>query len=307
MMGMRQNAVTDDKGQFRIGGLPAGKYRVKAMPMNMGLPPEIRTDGTVEVHYAQTYYPNSRTEKGAGRVEVQAGAEVGGIGIQLIRAPIVGVSGTISAMPRGADRVMIELRQGWNMRGGGSVKADGTFQIWRLDPGKYTISATWNANGQRLRTAPVEVEVAETNVDHVELRVVPPSDIAGQVEFEDEQARQPPQPPQRQQPQGRQQTAQQAVPPQPPPLRLNIRDVSGGPSPQSVGIGADGSFRMEGVPPGRYRLAPSWGGVYVKSMRLGQTAMDGNLLDLTQRRRHGFLKRAGEFGDGRNLGNRARR
>jgi protocatechuate 3,4-dioxygenase beta subunit len=250
------------------------------MPVKMFLPPEIRTDGTVEVNYAQTYYPNSRTEKGAGRVEVQAGAEIGGIGIQLVRAPIVGVSGTVAGMPRGAERMMIEMRQGWSVRGGGAVKEDGTFQIWRLDPGKYTITGTWNSNGQRMRTAPVEIEVAQANIEHIELRVIPPSDIAGHVEFEDEKAKQPPQPPQGRL-QTNQQTSQQTIPPKPPPLRLNVSDASGGPSPQPVMVGEDGSFRLEGLPPGRYRLIPAWGAVYVKSMRLGQTAIDGNLLDLT--------------------------
>src|SRR5204863_6261009 len=55
----------------------------------------------------------------------------------------------------------------------------------------------------------------------------------------------------------------------------------GGRSSASAQIGADGSFKLEGLSPGRYRVTLSWNGVYVKSMRLGQTSIDGNLLDLT--------------------------
>src|SRR5450755_2568995 len=47
--------VTDDRGQFRIGGLSPGKYRVRAVPQSLPVPPEIRTDGTTEVYYAATY------------------------------------------------------------------------------------------------------------------------------------------------------------------------------------------------------------------------------------------------------------
>src|SRR5207247_9156473 len=53
------------------------------------------------------------------------------------------------------------------------------------------------------------------------------------------------------------------------------------PWPQPAQIGEDGSFRLEAVQPGRYRVTLSWGPAYVKSMRLGQVGIEGNILDLT--------------------------
>ena len=270
--GMMPSATTDDKGQFRLSGLAPGRYRVKAQPMNQSLPPEIRSDGTVEAHYAQTYYPNSLTAKGASRVNVGIGAEVGGIGIQLVRTPIVRVSGTVTGAPAG-ERVMIEaMAANFGARQMSTMREDGTFQIWRLDPGKYLVAANVNANGQNLRSAAVEVEVAGLNVDHIELHMVPPMDLAGQVEYDDEQAKQGPQLPQ--------QAAQQTAPRPAPPLTLFLRDTSGRSS-ASGPVGADGSFKFEGLSPGRYRVTTMWNGVYVKSMRLGQVGIDGNVLDLT--------------------------
>jgi len=73
-------ARTDDGGMFRIGGLPPGKYRVIAQPESLPLPPEIRTDGTAEVHYSATYYPNALSAKEASRVEVRAAAGYHGRG-----------------------------------------------------------------------------------------------------------------------------------------------------------------------------------------------------------------------------------
>jgi protocatechuate 3,4-dioxygenase beta subunit len=41
-----RSASTDDRGMFRIGGIPPGKYRVLARLNNLPFPPEIRTDQT---------------------------------------------------------------------------------------------------------------------------------------------------------------------------------------------------------------------------------------------------------------------
>jgi hypothetical protein len=89
------SAATDEQGQFRIGGLAPGRYRVKASSGGMwGGRPEIRTDGTVEVHNAASYYPGVLTEKEAGTVRVQAAGETTGVDIRLVRVPFVRVSGT---------------------------------------------------------------------------------------------------------------------------------------------------------------------------------------------------------------------
>jgi hypothetical protein len=59
-----------------------------------------------------------------------------------------------------------------------------------------------------------------------------------------------------------------------------LRDTAGGNSPQPVTVAEDGTFRLTSLTPGRYRVTPTWGRVYVKSMQLGQVHMDGNILDL---------------------------
>ena len=91
--------TTDAAGEFRIGGLPEGKYLVQAAPPNREGPPEVRTDGSREERYGITWF--------AGAVEVHAGAEVSGVEIRLVRAPIVRVSGTVSGIPQGAGRVTL--------------------------------------------------------------------------------------------------------------------------------------------------------------------------------------------------------
>ena len=288
-MGYGPGSTTDEKGQFRIGGLRPGKYRVKASQANLPYAAEIRTDGTFEVHHASTYYPSSLTEKGATKVMVPAGSEVNDIEIRLIRTPIVRVSGTVVGLPKGAQNVSISATRGMNGTGASSARAkpDGTFEVWRLDPGNYTLVARQFSSGQILQTAPVDIEVADSNIDRVELRIVPPFDISGIVQYEDEQAKpQPRQSPQQQAQPQQAQGGRQGQQPQAPQARLSLREANApnmqmyGAGQQPATIDADGSFTLHQLAAGRYRVELSWNSAYVKSVQLGPAQMPGRTLDL---------------------------
>ena len=86
------NTTTDEKGQYRLGGLAPGKYRIRATIQDIGMLPEIRTDGTKEVHYAPTYHPSALLPESATRVEARAGSETTGIDIRMVRTPIVRIA-----------------------------------------------------------------------------------------------------------------------------------------------------------------------------------------------------------------------
>jgi hypothetical protein len=94
--------------------------------------------------------------------------------------------------------------------------------------------------------------------------------LAGQVRYEDEQARHP-QPP--------------AGGPKPPPQphRISLQAVGGwhmgGASPAA--IAPDDTFTLEGLHPGRYRMRITWGPAYVKSIRVGSSETEGDTLDLS--------------------------
>ena len=251
---------TDEKGQFRIGGLAPGKYRVKASVTGdmWGGRPEIRTDGTVEVHNAATYYPGTLAEKEAGRVQVRPGGETNGVDIQLASVPFVRVSGKVIGMPRGVvGNIIVWQGQGGN---GIGLKPDGSFAIWRLDPGKYALTAEWEGpDGREVRTTPAEIEVAGSNIDNLELRAVPDSTITGRLESEIPEEAQP--------------TSERVV------TLMEVRTGRAGDT--SAPVAADGTFRLEKVPAGKYRVALSGTNAYVKSMRLGSTVIDGAVLDLS--------------------------
>jgi hypothetical protein len=269
--GNSSSATSDDKGEFRIGGLRPGKYRVKAAPQWIQFPPEIRTDGSVEQHDAATFYPGSLDAKTAQRLEVKAGTEVSGVDIQLVRTPVVLVSGKIAGMPADLKNVVVNIQPSGQSS---IVRADGSFTMWRLDPGKYTLQAQHWGGQTPLMSAPVEIEVTSVNLEHVELRMVPPFDIAGQLHFDDEQARESPQPPKR--PDG---TSPTAPPPQ--PRRVQLFPVNG----QNVQmvdskVGDDDSFTLDRVQPAKYRVMLNGTSGYVKSVRAGDTEREGEILDV---------------------------
>jgi len=258
-----QSRATDENGQFRIGGLAPGRYRVLASANDIWKgPPEIRTDGTVEVHNAATYYPSVITANEAGKVAVQAGVETTGVDIQFVRVPFVRVSGKIFGAPKTADRVVVMVLK--NEGGEGrEVKPDGSFEIWHLDPGKYKLVGQWNdRDGRQVQTVTANIQVAESDIDNIELRVVPDSEISGRLEFQDDRAKQMP---------ASDDGSRNVV--------LNGDGLWSEP-PAPASIGTDDTFHLEKVPAGKYQVRLSWDTAYVKSMQLGSTTFDGSVLDL---------------------------
>lgn len=258
--------TTDEKGQFRIGGLSPGKYRVRAIPQNPMSPPEVRTDGTTEVHLIATYFPNSVDAMGAPRVEVRAGADTSGIEIRLAPGRAVKVSGTVSGMGADFKNVVVNAQQGSDGISRG-VKPDGSFEMWNLNPGEYKVYASRYQPAQLFSSA-VEVHVGQSDVEHLNLRGVPPADLSGQVIFEDEPA--PTQP------------GKQPQPAAVPARRLVLRPMGLNRAFVQANVSDDGSLLLKNMHPDRYRVAfMGTPATFVKSMQLGSTQMDGDVLDLS--------------------------
>jgi hypothetical protein len=128
-----------------------------------------------------------------------------------------------------------------------------------------------------MASAPVEIQVGDSNVDNVALVMLASLDISGRIELEDDPTRGAP-PQQRQQEQQQQPSQQQ----QQQPRQIGLREEGGQPYfGRMATISADGSFTLEKVPPGRYRVSLAGFGFYVKTMRLGTTEIPGGILDLS--------------------------
>jgi hypothetical protein len=260
--------TTDNRGHYRLGGLSAGKYQVKALVSSRRMPPETRSDGTQDVHYPAVYYPGVLLSKEATRVTVGPGQDTQAIDLRLVASPIIRVSGKILNAPPG--RVAIELMYatspGSEVGEEREAEPDGSFVLWGLDPGKYTLKASVGGGEDAPQSARVPIDVGTANIDGIELRVVEPLEIAGRIVFEDEQARAKASPPQN-------------APPEERTMHVMLQPLNEGNTLQ-VPVGADSTFHLEKVPPGRYRMATNaFGSIFVRSMNWGGVQVDGNILD----------------------------
>jgi hypothetical protein len=168
-------STTNDDGEFRIADLGPGKYLLLAWRSGPGARPEIRTDGTKEVSYGPTYYPGVADLAAAVAVEVKSGAEVTGLEIRLVAQPILHISGRVNG-PHTADTFV-----GAGVAGTTRVAEDGTFTLWRVPPGSYSVAARVYG-GKGGQSAPVDVQVSDASVDDVVLQPMEPFPVDFRVE-----------------------------------------------------------------------------------------------------------------------------
>jgi len=155
---MQMSARTDDRGVYRIYGLPPGKYRVSA-----GLR-ELLSGGRPKGLYKMTYHPAVTDINQASIIEVTEGSEATNIDITLGRA-----LGTYSVQGRIVDgktgqplpNVRYGLKYFLGEYGGGSMStgavsnSEGEFRFDNLSPGKYAVffeppqESDWRADSVR--------------------------------------------------------------------------------------------------------------------------------------------------------------
>jgi protocatechuate 3,4-dioxygenase beta subunit len=184
-----QSDRTDDQGSFRVFGLPPGDYIVSATLIeDRGGPRQNAGEPASTTGYAATYYPGTTNPAGAQRVTVGLGQEVGGIGFGLslmrlskVSGRILGaagldVAGTVAAVPD--DNILMAIG---NQRGG-TVRADGTFEVSGLAPGRYTLMA--GPRGRRNGDEPsgrTPIVVSGVDLANITIALAPPAALRGTV------------------------------------------------------------------------------------------------------------------------------
>lgn len=173
---------TDDRGEFRIFGVPPGEYVIAAQLDVIGLGARDR------VRYVPTYYPGTPLASEAQRVSLRAGQELSGITIALARAAtatvrgVVRTSGQASLDPftviiaREIDGAPVYERMTEAVAG-----SDGAFTLAGLLPGTYLLE-THSMSGSA--SASAEVVVAGSAVTGITLMLSEGTTARGRIRFD---------------------------------------------------------------------------------------------------------------------------
>jgi hypothetical protein len=181
---------TDDRGVYRLYGLPPGRYKVS---VGEGGEPGIFTFPTGS--YLRTFYPDVTEESKAAIIELGEGVEVTNVDIRVssFLNPYT-VSGRIINAGTGAP--MAGARYGYAAVGDdgryvGSVSVKSTpasprgeFSIEGLLPGRYAFFVV-NEGKAEAYSEPTVVELKDADVSGVEIKAHRGGSISGTVLFED--------------------------------------------------------------------------------------------------------------------------
>ncbi len=254
---------TDDRGVYRIFGLPAGRYLVSAGNSdNSPFGPLFTGQSRV-----RTYYPGVTDEPSAKPVEVAAGAEALGVDIKLgVAARGFVVSGRVvdaqTRKPAGITMVAYGTKAsrpesdkgddededdddddtGFGATGGFTMtNARGEFRFESVAPGSY--QATTQSMGElsgatEYYADPADFEVRSSNLDNLEIVVHRGASVSGVVVVENAES-----------PEVREQVAMLS-------LRANVLDAQGRFFSSGMGrVAADGSFRIGGLKAGKASIS----------------------------------------------------
>jgi hypothetical protein len=174
---------TDDRGVYRIYGLPAGRYLV-----GIGVEPERGVSGgrNGNRYYPLTFHPGVTDQSKATVVELSQGGEVTGVDIILGRVE-KGYAATGRIVNADTGKPLADVSYGYGVSHSGRVSystsgfrsnAKGEFRLEGLLPGSYKVFAT-PGEGNEYYSEPTAIEIVDADVRGVEMKVRRGSSISG--------------------------------------------------------------------------------------------------------------------------------
>jgi hypothetical protein len=259
------NSPTNDKGEYQIESVPAGKYYLMArcfqsIPMPHAFVRRDALAGVPRLTYPPLFYPASADLSGGTRVSLPAGTELTGIDFRMVSATGITVRGRVRPVLTGLTQITLapkeKLLRPFQQQGARANQTTGEFQIQSVRPGSYEIEATAQAEG-RSYSARVPIEVGGSAPDSIDVLLQPAPQISGSVEIEGD--------------------------PKPPLKNLHVALLQldtqpFGPPPQAE-VQSDGSF-VTSASPGRWRLQVNGAPGYVKSVTLGDQEVSAASLEI---------------------------
>ena len=271
------SAMTDDRGDYRLFGLPPGRYFVRAAGSQRFLSTDLHAIN------AATYFPGTTEATEAGAVNVAAGGEARGIDIALRRETVFKVRGTLPSVPTVVELPTSPQIQFLNrgMHGAFNLQLipaspqgvavgfplsmseqNGTtrFEFADVPSGAYVLTAMKTEEGHSTY-ARETVQVAGGDVDGLNLTLAPALDVTGKVIWEGEAA-------------GKFEG-----------MRVRLGPPAGrrGGVVPLTPLKEDGTFVIHDVPPDTFEVMVNGPATtYLKSVQVGVKPVDGREVDFTR-------------------------
>jgi protocatechuate 3,4-dioxygenase beta subunit len=181
--------TTDDRGVYRLYGLPPGRYRVSiGQGGGMG---DVRQVGPRR-YYQRTFHPGTLEESEARIIEVTAGSEAENVDITVGRpSKTFRAAGRVvyaeTGQPAPGVRVnyggVIEAAQRIASMAGATSDARGEFQLEGLTPGRYAAFSP-AVEGSEWYAEPVPFDISSSDTSGIELRLRRGASLSGFVQVE---------------------------------------------------------------------------------------------------------------------------
>ncbi len=255
-----------EEGEYRVFGIPAGKYILTAQcnsPAFQPRPFSAGPDPPPSLAYPMQYYPLASEVKSAQVIELTPGSERTGVDFRMRPAPVTFVRGIYSPAGSGANMIVqlmpadpkatrnLGFRQTPDPMGN-------SIQFQMVFPGSYVLTAFSRNQGNRLG-AWQKIEVKDRPVETV-IELKPGIDVSGTVEIEG--------------------NSNAKVTPNQIHLQLIPFPQVGSP-PAQTQVNNDGTFILKSVLPSPWRLSMEGPNVFLKAAWLGSTDVTEKALDFS--------------------------
>jgi len=182
--------VTDDRGVYRLYGLPVGRYLISVgFPFSAGEALNSRR-GTF---YPQTFHPKAANESEAKVIEITEGAEIDGVDIIAPEPmPTRSIAGRVINADTGQPVEGVKIVYNAKLDNAGYInywrsgiisRANGEFSLKNMSPGKYALIASADGESEFFNK-PVVCDSRDGDVNGVEIKVRRGGSLSGVVVIE---------------------------------------------------------------------------------------------------------------------------
>ncbi len=179
---------TDDRGAYRVFGLPPGPYYVAAYDPAFT---RVDVERNSYAEFAPTYYPGVMNLGEAQRLRLDPAAEIRSIDVKLRIVPHARISGRLVTDPTApllsGSVIMTPASAGgvtFGQSRGASMEPEGGFTFTNVPPGKYIIRARGETGSQLTLFATFMLQVDGKDISNIVMHMNEGAMIGGELVFE---------------------------------------------------------------------------------------------------------------------------